>query len=109
MRQIDDYIPIELWHESKNFLKDMSDNIEIYKKIKSFGSVRQNEEADKFVAWWEFKRYLDYPHALAVLYDSVSAVDETVGSSEVLDAFNQLQMRMVLFYRVLKEQEMIND
>ena len=55
MRQIDDYIPIELWHESNNFLKDMSDNIEIYKKIKSFGSVRQNEEADKFVAWWEFK------------------------------------------------------
>lgn len=108
MRQVDDYIPVELWREAKNFMQDMTDNIEIYKKIKSFGSVKHNEEADKFVVWWEFKRYLDYPHALGLLYDNVSAVDEAVGSYEVMDAFNQLQMRMFLFYRILKGAKMIN-
>ena len=109
MRKSDDYIPIELWRESKNFFQDMSDNVEIYKKIKSLGSIKANEEADKFVAWWELQRYTEYPHALGVLYENVSKVDEAVEGAELVDAFYQLQFKMILFYRLLKEEGMIND
>ena len=47
MRQIDDYIPIELWRESKNFLEEINCDIEIYEKFKTF-EKNLNEEALKF-------------------------------------------------------------
>ena len=53
MRQIDDYIPIELWHESKNFLEEINCDIEIYEKFKTF-EKNLNEDALKFEAWWNF-------------------------------------------------------
>ena len=55
MRQIDDYIPIELWHESKNFLEEINCDIEIYEKFKTF-EKDLNEEALKFEAWWNWAK-----------------------------------------------------
>ena len=33
MRQTDDYIPIDIWHEAKDFVKEVTDEVEIYKII----------------------------------------------------------------------------
>lgn len=108
MRQIDDYIPIELWHESKNFLEEINCDIEIYEKFKTF-KKNLNEEALKFEAWWNFKRYADYPHSLSLLYDNISKIDIEIGGYDMLDGFRKLETKLVMLYRLLKENGMIND
>ena len=108
MRQVDDYIPIELWHEAKNFIQNITDDVDIYNKFKTF-EKNLNENALKFAAWWDFKKYLDYPHALILLYENIPNIDETIGAYDVLDGFNQLQMRMILYYKLLKENGLINE
>lgn len=109
MRAADDYIPVELWHESKNFIQVITDDVEIYKKIKTFSSVKPNEEADKFVAWWDLKRYTEVPHALILIYENLERINEAVGNYDVLDGLNKLQVKMILFYRLLKKEGMINE
>ena len=109
MKAADDYIPVELWHESKNFIQVITDDVEIYKKIKTFNSVKPSEQADKFVAWWDLKRYTEVPHALILIYENLPKINNAVGSYDVLDGLNKLQMKLILFYRLLKEQGMINE
>ena len=109
MRAVDDDYPIELWHESKNFLQVITDDVEIYKKIRNFDSVKKSNEADKFVAWWDLKRYTDQHHSLILIQENLNSINETVGNYDVLDGLNKLQMKMVLFYRLLKKQEMIDE
>ncbi|MCI7566533.1 MAG: hypothetical protein MST05_07515 [Treponema sp.] len=108
MRQIDDYIPIELWHESKNFLEEINCDIEIYEKFKTF-EKNLNEDAQKFEAWWNFKRYADYPHSLSLLYDNITKIDIEIGGYDMLDGFRKLETKLVMLYRLLKENGMIND
>ena len=109
MRAVDDYIPVELWYESKNFIQVITDDVEIYKKIRSFDSVKKSDEADRFVAWWDLKRFTEVPHALILIYENLERINETVGNYDVLDGLNKLKMKMVLFYRLLKKQEMIDE
>lgn len=108
MRQIDDYIPIELWRESKNFLEEINSDIEIYEKFKTF-EKNLNEEALKFEAWWNFKRYADYPHSLSLLYDNITKIDIEIDGYDMLDGFRKLETKLVMLYRLLKENGMIND
>ena len=108
MRQIDDYIPIELWHESKNFLEEINCDIEIYEKFKTF-EKNLNVVVLIFVAWWNFKRYADYPHSLSLLYDNITKIDIEIGGYDMLDGFRKLETKLVMLYRLLKENGMIND
>lgn len=108
MRQIDDYILIELWHESKNFLEEINCDIEIYEKFKTF-EKNLNEDALKFEAWWNFKRYADYPHSLSLLYDNIVRIDIEIGGYDMLDGFRKLEQKFVLLYRLLKENGMTNE
>lgn len=108
MRQIDDYIPIELWHESKNFLEEINCDIEIYEKFKTF-EKNLNEDALKFEAWWNFKRYADYPHSLSLLYDNIVRIDIEIGGYDMLDGFKKLEQKLVLLYWLLKENGMTNE
>ena len=109
MRNIEDDLPVELWHESTDFMQEITDEVEIYKKIKTFDSVKKSDEADKFVVWWSFKRYEEHPHALILIYENLPKINNAVGSYDVLDGLNKLQMKMILFYRLIKEQGMINE
>ena len=109
MRAVDDYIPVDLWHESKNFIQVITDDVEIYKKIKSFDSVKQSDEADKFTAWWDLKRYRDYHHALIVILENLPKINNAVGNYDLLDGLNKLQMKMILFYRLLKKEGLIDE
>lgn len=108
MRQIDDYIPIELWHESKNFLEEINCDIEIYEKFKTI-EKNLNADALKFEAWWNFKRYADYPHSLSLLYDNIVRIDIEIGGYDMLDGFRKLEQKLVLLYRLLKENGMTNE
>ena len=105
----DEYIPMELWREARQFILDISDDVEIFNKFRNFEGIEINDEALKFVAWWEFKRYREHPHALILLYENLTKIDEEIGTYDVMDGFNQLQLKLVLLYELLKKNEMIND
>lgn len=109
MKRDDDYIPIELWHEAKNFIQDITDDITIFNKFRNFDNITINDEALKFAVWWEFKRYLDYPHSLILIYENYEDILKAIGTYDVMDGFNQLQNKLVLLYKLLKENGMIND
>ena len=84
-------------------------DVELYKKIRTFPDFKQDIEADKFIAWWELDEFDNYPHALYILLENVDKIDETIASQNFVDAFDQLKMKMILFYRLLKEKGMIHD
>ena len=96
MNRADDYIPIELWHEAKNFIQDITDDIDIFNKFRNFENLEIKEEALKFAAWWDCKRYMDYPHSLFLIYENIDEILRTVGTYDVMDGFNQLQLKLVL-------------
>ena len=103
MNRADDYIPIELWHEAKNFIQDITDDIDIFNKFRNFENLEIKEEALKFAAWWDFKRYMDYPHSLILIYENIDEILRTVGTYDVMDGFNQLQLKLVLLYELLEK------
>ena len=109
MKRDDDYIPIEIWREAKKFIQDITDDVDIFNKFRNFDNLKIKEEALKFSVWWGFKRYLDYPHSLILIYDNLDEITKKIGTYDVMDGFNQLQLKLVLLYELLKKNEMIND
>lgn len=105
----DDYIPIDCWNEAKEFFISIRDDVDIYKKFKCFPNMKQSEEADKFVAWWNVGRYADYPHSLILIYENLDDINKQIGSYGILDGYGQLQFKLTLFYKLLKEKGMIHD
>lgn len=105
----DDYIPKDIWKNAKNFVFLIEDNITIYKQFRSFPTSKQNEEADKFIAWWELGRFRDYPHSLILLDENLSNIYKTIGKDDVMNGYEQLQFTLVQLYKILKDNGMIND
>ncbi|MBR5033482.1 MAG: hypothetical protein IKX70_07430 [Treponema sp.] len=108
MMKVDDYIPVELCHEAKDFIKEISGDVLIFNQFRKL-EKNISEEALKFAAWWEFGRYLDNRHSLVLLYENIMTIYETVGKYEVMNGFDQLQFKLILFYRLLKKHGMIDE
>ena len=96
-----------MWHEATAFVKEVTDDVEIYKIICKTGSVKPCEEADKFCAYWNLESYEKYPHALFTLYEVKPLIDKQFETSDVMNAFEVLQHRIKNYYLVLKEKGMI--
>ena len=109
IRKIEDYIPVELFHEAKTFVREMDDDVEIYKKIRTLKALKPCEEADKFCAYWNLKSYEKYPHALITLYEAKNLIDKKLLSGDVMNAFEVQQMRMKNYYLFLKDKGLINE
>ena len=109
MNRADDYIPIEIWHEAKSFITEITDDVDIFNKFRCFDNITLKDEALKFVAWWDFKRYLDYPHSLILIYENIGEIDKAMGDYDVMAGFDKLQLKLCLLYELLKKNEMIND
>lgn len=107
MKRIDDYVPVEIWREAKAFVKEVSEDVEIYKIIQKTDGVKPCEEADKFCAYWNLESYEKYSHALITLYEAKPLIDSHFETSDVMNAFEVLQLRMKNYYLVLKEKGMI--
>ena len=105
----DDYIPIDIWQEAKDFVVNIGDDITIYKSFKNFPNWKPSEEADKFCVWWDYGRFRDYPHSLILLYEKLDEIYKTIGSDDVMNGYEQLTYKLVQFYRILKENGMIDD
>ena len=105
----EDYIPTDCWQDAKEFFLSIRDDVEIYKKFKCFPNMKQNEEADKFVAWWSFERFADKPEALLLINDNLDEIIKMVSTGNFIDGYEQLQYKLILFYRLLKEAGFINE
>ncbi len=105
----DDYIPKDIWKEAKEFVIAIEDDVKIYKQFRSFPTSKPSEEADKFVAWWELGSFRFFPHALIILYEKLDDIYKTIGSDDVMNGYEQLQFKLIQFYRILKDNGMIND
>ena len=102
----EEVIDITCRRKAENFFYELKDNVQIYKRIRKLDNFKQNKIADKFVAWWESERYAKYPHALILLYENMSLINNYVGTYNPLDGFRQLQMKLVLLHRFLEIYEM---
>ena len=109
MRQIDDYIPVELWHEAKQFVEDVKDDVDIYHNAGKVANLKQCIEADKFCAYWSMESYEKFPHALITLYENKPLIDEKYDINDIVNPFELLQLRFKAYYLLLKEKGMIDD
>ena len=105
----DNYIPMDCWKEAKEFFLSIRDDVDIYKKFKCFQNLKQSEEADKFIVWWEMERFADYPLSLILIYENLDEINKKIGEYDLLDGYGQLQFKLIQFYRLLKENGMINE
>ena len=105
----DNYIPMDCWKEAKEFFLSIRDDVDIYKKFKCFQNLKQSEEADKFIAWWEMERFADYPLSLILIYENLDEINKKIGEYDLLDGYGQLQFKLIQYYRLLKENGMINE
>lgn len=62
-----EYVPEDLKKEPAGFIQLISDDVDIYKKIRVLKTVPANAEADEFATWWSFKRYVNFPHVLGLI------------------------------------------
>ena len=97
----DNYIPMDCWKEATEFFLSIRDDVDIYKKFKCFQNLKQNEEADKFIAWWEMERFADYPLSLILIYENLDEINKKIGEYDLLDGYGQLQFKLIQFYRLL--------
>lgn len=105
----DNYIPIDIWRDAKEFYVSLKDDVEIYKKFKCFPDMKQSEEADKFVVWFSMERFADYPGSLILINEHIGEIIKNVSSYNLLDGYEQLQFKLIQLYRLLKENGMINE
>lgn len=105
----ENYIPTDCWREAKDFFVSIRDDVDIYKKFKCFPNMKQNEEADKFVAWWSLERFAEKPEALLLINDHLEEILKAITMSNFIDGYEQLQYKLILFYRLLKENGIINE
>ncbi len=109
IKRPDDYIPTDIWRDAKDFFTSIRDDVDIYRKFKLFPNLKQSEEADRFVAWWGFERFADNPRSLILILDNLGDILTKVNSANLMDGFEQLQYKLILFYRLLKENGMIDE
>ena len=103
------YIPKEILDEANKFIYYLSADVDIYKTVRKFESMKPCIEADKFTAYWDFAGYNRYPHALITLYENM---DEISNSYDVVNAENptvRMQQRMNGYYLLLKENNLIGE
>lgn len=105
-RKTEDEIDPECKKEAERFVRDLTDDVQIYKKIRKLDNFKQNINADNFVAWWELGRFANHPHALIILYENLECIENFIGNYTMWDGFKQLQVKLELLYIYLIMYEM---
>ena len=55
------------------------------------------------------ERFADYPLSLILIYENLDEINKKIGEYDLLDGYGQLQFKLIQFYRLLKENGMINE
>lgn len=96
------YFPQEILDEASLFINSISSDVAVYRNIKKLNKLEPNKEADEFEAWWYMERYLNFPHALGLIYDYKEEIEKFCETSNLMDVFFFLQKKMVFLYRLIK-------
>ena len=107
MRQMEDYIPVELWHEAKDFIKNMDVDVSIFHDAQGIMKIAECLEAKKFCAYWSLKGYEKHPHALITLYENKPDIDDKYDIHDIVNPIECLQLRFRDYYLLLKDKGMI--
>lgn len=103
------YLPDFVLEEAQSYLKRVTEDVEVYRKIRMLECVPANDEADGFSLWWNFQRYLDNPKSLGVILDYYEEITESLSNEGILSGFVMLQKKMVLMYRLMKKNNIIGE
>jgi len=109
MRQLDDYIPVELWREAHSFIENMNGDVSIYHNAEEVMRLPECIEAAKFCAYWSMEGYERHPHALITLYEHKTDIDDKYSINDIVNPFECLQLRFRDYYLLLKEKGMIDE
>lgn len=109
MRRRDDYIPHECARKAMDFVRTFNEDIKIYRQLKSFGLAKPDGEADRFAAYFYMGSYAKHPHALVTLYEAREEIDAAFGNYDAQNVVELITHRMRSYYRLLKENGMIDD
>ena len=105
----EEFLPDCVLDEAQAFLKRISEDVEIYRKIRMLESLPANDEADSFSLWWNFERYLNCPSCLGVLYDNYDDIVDQLGDITLMNGFELLQKKMILCYRLMRKYNYIGE
>jgi len=105
----DTYLPLSCIHEAKDFLETLKDEVDIYRQLIKLRYAQADPEAEKFCAYFIMGSYSRFPHALITLYEAHAAIDEAFGPYDTQNIFAFMQYRMKSYYRLLKQNGMIDD
>ena len=61
------------------------------------------------LAYNPMERFADYPLSLILIYENLDEINKKIGEYDLLDGYGQLQFKLIQFYRLLKENGMINE
>lgn len=68
-----------------------------------------NAEADEFATWWNFARYVNFPHVLGLIYEFYDEILELLGDDSLMNGFMQLQKKLVFLCRLAKEDNYMGE
>ena len=105
----EDFFPDIVLDKAEDFLERITEDVNIYRQIRMLNSVPANEEADSFSVWWNFQRYLNCPQCFGVLYDKYDDIVDELGDITLMNGFELLQKKMILLYRLMRENNFIGE
>ena len=109
MGKLQDYIPSECIKDARDFIKTLGEDVAIYRQLRTYHLTGNDEEAEKFAAYFYMGTYMQYPHALITLYEAQERIDEAFGPYDAQNVTEFINYRMRSYYRLLKNNGMIDD
>lgn len=106
-REIKEFLPDLVRDSSSDFIQKITDDVDIYKKIRMINGLPENREADEFAAWWSLGKYLHCPDVLSLFYDNWDELCE--GDGGLLGTFEDSQNKMIRMYRLAKENNFLRE
>ena len=104
-KELKEFLPDLVRDSSKEFIQKVSDDVDVYKKIRMINGLPPNFEADEFAAWWNLGKYHLCPDILTLFYDHWDELCE--GDGGLLGTFEDSQKKMISMYRLAVENNFI--
>lgn len=106
-KPLEEFLPELVRNSSKNFIQQVTDDVDIYKKIRMINGLPENREADEFAAWWSLGKYHLCPEVLNLFYDNWESL--CTADDILIGTFEGAQLKMIKMYRLAKENKFIRE
>ena len=97
-KELKEFLPDLVRDSSKEFIQKVSDDVDVYKKIRMINGLPPNQEADEFAARWNLGKYHLCPEVLTLFYDHWDELCE--GDGGLLGTFEDSQKNFYQKYHI---------